>query len=115
MPAKIYYDDDCGMCRKTVHWIRVLLKPEDTIFLPAQNDDQVLVVMIQKNSWIFETEDGQRYFRYAGFLQTLKRSWLRQLLPFFQLPPVAWVGDRTYCFVANHRPTKCEIPKNPER
>lgn len=70
---KLYYDPDCGFCRKFC----LLLK--EFLFLPSlevqagDKDPQVLRIIEEKKSWVLKTS-SQTFLRFSVFIELLKAS-----------------------------------------
>ena len=59
---KIYYDADCGFCKKVVHLIRTFLILPSTPLLKAQDDAPIYQVMEEQNSWVVVDWQGKSAF-----------------------------------------------------
>ncbi|MEM6426933.1 MAG: HTTM domain-containing protein, partial [Cyanobacteria bacterium P01_D01_bin.128] len=59
----IYYDADCGFCKKVVCLLRTLLVLPDKPAFTAQSDDSICADMEAQNSWVVVDWQGQRHFK----------------------------------------------------
>lgn len=100
----IFYDLDCGFCRKTALLLREFLLLPAVVIRPAQEDEAAARFMSAKNSWVIADERGQPTVRFPAFLALLRASpvfwWLAPLLA---VRPLAAIGGRLYNLVAHHR------------
>ncbi len=101
---RIYYDADCGFCKKVVHLLRTFLILPRTPLLTAQSDPSIQADMEQYNSWVIENCQGQRYYKFAGIVYVVSLSPL--LWPLSRLlgwkPILGW-GTRFYETIARNR------------
>ncbi len=101
---RIYYDEDCGFCRKTCLIFRALGMPPATEVLPAQQTAEIREILERENSWVVEDEKGRRWLRWEAVAWCWRRSailWPLGLI--FAAPPMNMLGDRIYRFIATHR------------
>jgi predicted DCC family thiol-disulfide oxidoreductase YuxK len=102
---RIYYDRDCGFCRKSVRLIREFLLMPEVPLLPAQGDPAVHPLMEGARSWVVIDHDGRTHLRFAAMLAILRASPLAWwLAPVLGWKPLAALGSKAYRAVANHRP-----------
>lgn len=101
---RIYYDQDCGFCKKICLLFRTFLFLGETPVLPAQSSPRVYAVMREANSWVVYDHDGRQYLRWAAVLLLLRRSVLLwpvgQLLTLLRMG--VW-GDILYEGIASTR------------
>lgn len=101
---KVYYDGDCGFCKRGARLLHTFLLLPETPLLPAQSDATVHETMVKHHSWVVTDAKGHRHVKFDAFLAVLRQSpvafWLAPLLA---LPPVAALGRRFYEFVAANR------------
>ncbi len=103
LPYRLLYDGDCGLCRRFVTWLaardqqgRLQIAAYQDIPLPAQ------VRARARRSLQLIDPPGHREERGRAVLQTLALTgctsinWLR-------LPPLIYLVDLGYCWVASHR------------
>ncbi|HBB32403.1 MAG TPA: hypothetical protein DDZ80_08595 [Cyanobacteria bacterium UBA8803] len=101
---KIYYDADCGFCKKVVHLIRTfLILPQTPLFL-AQDDPSIFADMQEKNSWVVVDWQDRRHFKWEAIAYVVSLSPLFFLLaPLLRWGPVMSVGTKFYETIASNR------------
>jgi predicted DCC family thiol-disulfide oxidoreductase YuxK len=101
---KIYYDRDCGFCRKTCLLFREFLILPRAQIAPAQNSQRAGALLEAHYSWVVIDADDRAYLKWAAFVVLLKHSplfrWLWWLARWSRLEPI---GDAVYDFVGRHR------------
>jgi len=104
MPLRIYYDQDCGFCLKSVLLFRVFLALQHARIAPAQPDARAHALMQANNSWVVIDHDDHAYLKWPAFVTLLRRSplfaWLGRLVA------GEWAnkpGNAVYDFVARNR------------
>lgn len=101
---KIYYDADCGFCKKVVHLIRMLLVLPHTPLATAQSIPEINEAMEAQNSWVIVDWKGQHHYRFEGIAYVVSLS---PVFGFFaavlRWSPVMAVGTRFYKWIATHR------------
>ena len=70
----IYYDRDCGFCRKICLLFRTFLLLGNTPILPIQDDPRAFAIMQEHNTWVVFDHDGKSYVRWHAVLLLLRRS-----------------------------------------
>lgn len=101
---KIYYDGECGFCKKLVLILKTFFLFPEVEAQAAQRDPKIFAEMQKRNSWIVVTPDGIYHDQFDAFLQIIKASPIVGFLSgIFSLRSVRWVGNRIYRFVANRR------------
>ena len=98
----IYYDGDCGFCKKSVFLLKTVLILPEVSLVPAQQDPERYRQLQEKNSWIVVGTDGTCYSEFAAFLYLLRQSPIGW--PFSKvLSPFARLGTRLYQVIAHNR------------
>jgi predicted DCC family thiol-disulfide oxidoreductase YuxK len=105
-PLKIYFDEDCGFCRKTCYLLRTFLLLENAPIRPAQSDPAVHTVMQAQNTWVVIDREGKQAVHWGAVLSLMRDS------PVFRpigllltaLGMERW-GDPLYRFIARTRRT----------
>lgn len=100
----IYYDADCGFCKKVVHVLRTLLILPETPLLTAQSDASICKDMEANNSWVVVDWQKQRHFKFEAIAYICSLSpvfWV--LAPALRLRPVMAAGTRFYEAIASNR------------
>jgi len=101
--VRIYFDADCGFCKKGVHLVREFAFPRDLPIKEAQSDPEIHEQMLEQNSWVIQIQN-QNYFHFNAFVQLCQYSVvLRFFTPIFRFFPVFWLGTRAYKLVASNR------------
>ncbi len=110
----IYYDGDCGFCKKSSHLIRTFLILPKTEILPAQTNPEILKEMEAKDSWVIVTKGGAHHFSYGAGIALLAASpLLYWIAPIFNLSMFRPIGEHVYRFIADHRKRVC-LPDKPK-
>ncbi|MBI3633097.1 MAG: DUF393 domain-containing protein [Candidatus Vogelbacteria bacterium] len=110
MGLKIYYDDDCGICKKGARLLNYFALPSDTIIAPGQSDVNIFKEMLERNSWVVVNRVGNKFFGFAAIVEMLRHTkylWPASYL--LTLWPVLWLGEILYRYVATHRGSNCQI------
>lgn len=103
-PVTIYYDGQCGFCKKSVLMLRTFLCLRGSTIQPAQQDEAMLTDMRENHSWIVRDADGQLHRRTAALTALFRASPIfRPLSGLLALAPVAALGDAVYRWIAGHR------------
>ncbi|MEL7333128.1 MAG: DCC1-like thiol-disulfide oxidoreductase family protein [Cyanobacteria bacterium J06560_2] len=102
--VKIYYDADCGFCKKVVHLIRMLLVLPHTPLATAQSIPEINEAMERENSWVIVDWKGNHHYRFEGIAYVVSLSpvfaWVASLL---RWKPVMSGGTVVYKWIANNR------------
>lgn len=100
----IYYDADCGFCRKMAFVLREMRLGGFGQVKPSTADAAILELMTTESSWVVVTGDGERHLRFDAMVTLFEASpftgWLARRLPLRRLTPI---GDPVYNFVAKRR------------
>lgn len=99
---KIFWDQDCGFCRKMTRIIREVLQITQASIQPAQSDPHAHSLMLAHNSWVV-MNGSTTHFGFDGLITVLRSSAARWLAPIASLPPIRFLGEAAYRYVANHR------------
>ena len=100
----IYYDKNCGFCRRSVElivrWGRVRTHHTG----PAQENDEVFAVMQQFDSWVVVNQTGERFTTFQAGVEIARHSpFLRFLVPLAKPPFMQRFGEWMYRKIANNR------------
>ena len=101
---RIYFDRDCGFCRKICLIFRTFFLLGDTPVTPAQEDAEAYANMQKFNTWVVYDYDDQIYIRWHAVLLLMRRSLLFR--PLGLLLTAAGMGqwaDRLYGAIASSR------------
>jgi predicted DCC family thiol-disulfide oxidoreductase YuxK len=100
----IYFDADCGFCKKAVYILRHLLMLGDAKISEGQLNSTIFEKMQQENSWIVMDVDGRLTKGYDAFLILIRQSnFFRMLYPMLRSKPVHFIGSKIYRWVSTHR------------
>ncbi|MFK8184634.1 MAG: DCC1-like thiol-disulfide oxidoreductase family protein [Phormidesmis sp.] len=101
---QIFYDADCGFCKKVVHLIRMLLVLPHTPLATAQSLPAIHQAMETQNSWVIVDWQGNHHYRFEAIAYVVSLSPVfHPLAPILRWKPVMAMGTRFYKWVANHR------------
>lgn len=100
----IYYDADCGFCKKVVHVLRTLLILPATPLLTAQSEPSVCQDMETHNSWVVVDWTQKRHFKFEAIAYIFSLSPLFHFLtPILRWSPLMASGTQFYELIANNR------------
>ena len=100
----IYYDADCGFCKKVVHLLRTFLILPGTPLLIAQDEDSIYEDMQQYNSWVVVDWTGKRHFKWEAIAYVVGISPLfSPLATILRWGPLMSVGTKFYETIAANR------------
>lgn len=101
---EIYYDQDCGFCKKVVYLIRTFFILSDATIQPAQTDPDIEQMMSTMNSWVVRGIDQETYIRFNAIAYLAACSPVLKLVaPLLKTPFLLAAGNRFYKWIANHR------------
>lgn len=100
---RIYYDGDCGFCRKMVLIIKAFGMARGASILRAQDDPQAFADMTREQSWVVVDGGGTRHFKSAALAVLLRRSPWWPLAWALDRAPIKALADRVYDWVARNR------------
>ncbi|NET75069.1 hypothetical protein [Okeania sp. SIO1F9] len=100
----IYYDADCGFCKKVVYLLRTFLILPKTPILMAQDYPSIYEDMLAENSWVVEDWQQNRYFKWEGIIYVVSLSPLFSfLVPILKWQPLKSLGTKIYETIASNR------------
>ncbi len=100
----LYYDRDCGFCRKTCLILREFFLPRAAAVLPAQSIPEIGAILERETSWVVVDGKGNRYLHWQALVFVLRQSILAR--------PLAWLvalygsiglGKPTYDLIGRNR------------
>ena len=102
---KIYYDAECGFCKKVVHLLRTfLVLPRRVPLQIAQGDPIIQAAMETQNSWVIVDWQGQHHYKWQGIAYVVSLSPIvNPLARVLRWPPLMALGTRIYETIANNR------------
>ncbi|NJM98103.1 MAG: DUF393 domain-containing protein [Phormidesmis sp. RL_2_1] len=102
--VRIFYDADCGFCKKVVHLIRMLLVLPHTPLATAQSLPEIHRAMEAQNSWVIVDWKGQHHYKFEGIAYVVSLSPVFGFLaPLLRWQPIMALGTRGYEWIATHR------------
>jgi predicted DCC family thiol-disulfide oxidoreductase YuxK len=104
-PLKIYYDGECGFCRKAVLILRSLFLHETDEILIAQNDERARALMLERKSWVIENSRGEMFTEMRAMAELFRHSpvlWPIAFVLFWK--PVHRICDKLYHLIERNRP-----------
>ena len=100
----IYYDADCGFCKKIVYLLRTFLILPGTPLLIAQDEDSIYEDMQKYNSWVVVDWTGKRHFKWKAIAYVVSLSPLfSPLATILRWQPFMSVGTKFYETIAANR------------
>jgi predicted DCC family thiol-disulfide oxidoreductase YuxK len=104
LALRIYYDQECLFCFRTVRLLKTFLLIPETVVEPAQTDPSVESDMRSRNSWVVVDRQGNRHYRFAAIAVLAAHSpFLWPIVAILRWEPIKRAGEWSYKFVANHR------------
>ena len=101
---KIFYDADCGFCKKVVHLIRTFLVLPHTPLATAQSIPEINQAMETQNSWVIVDCKGRHHYKFEAIAYVVSLSPVFCFLaPILRWQPVMAIGTRVYEWIATHR------------
>lgn len=101
---KIYYDADCGFCKKVVHLLRTFLLLPETPLQTAQSEASIQADMERWNSWVVVDWQENRHFKFEAIVYVVSISPVFKIFtPLLRQPLVMKAGTRFYEAIANNR------------
>ena len=100
----IFYDGDCGFCRKICLLFKTFLVLPDARIAPAQEQPAVFDLMERDNTWVVRDYRGQQYTEWKAVVYLIQLSpifW--PLAVFLNGPPFLSVGTKLYRIIARNR------------
>lgn len=101
---RIYYDADCGFCKKAVHLIRTFLILPGTPLLLAQDDASIYDDMQKNNSWVVVDWQENRHFKFEAIVYVCSLSpifWM--FVPLLRWNAIMIAGTKFYETIASNR------------
>lgn len=100
----IYYDKECGFCRRSVELITKWFRVRTHHTGPAQANQRMWQIMQEKDSWVIENDTGETFTTFQGGVEIARHSpILKWLVPLARPRFMQKFGEWTYRRVANNR------------
>lgn len=102
---KIFYDGECGFCRKAVLLLTEFLMLPKSLIAKAQDDKAAAKILAVENTWVVRDAQGKDHVRSDALVATLREGplvfgWVMRKLP---LEVLRAPGDTAYKLVARAR------------
>jgi hypothetical protein len=100
----IYYDSDCGFCKKSVLLIKTFFLISSTPVRKAQDYPDIFKLMQENNSWVISGPDDANHYGYDAWCVLVECSPVLKYATFiFRMKFIHKMGTRTYNWVASNR------------
>ena len=100
----IYYDQDCGFCRRSVVIITKWFLVRTHHTGPAQADSVIFSTMQKADSWVVVNNDGKTFTTFQAGVEIARHSpILKWLVPLAKPKFMQRFGEWTYRKVAHNR------------
>ncbi|MEM8779939.1 MAG: hypothetical protein AAGF26_13930 [Cyanobacteria bacterium P01_G01_bin.49] len=100
----IYYDADCGFCKKVVYLIRTFLILPGTPLLIAQSNESIYADMLEKNSWVVVDWQENRHYKFEAICYVVSLSPILYFLEsILRWQPIMNGGTKFYQMIASNR------------
>jgi predicted DCC family thiol-disulfide oxidoreductase YuxK len=111
----LYYDEDCGFCKKMVLIIKTFILVDETQIRTCQSDSSILDTMEKENSWVVVNHSGERFTRFEGIIEVAKHIPLFHFLwRILNIKFIKQIGNSAYVWVSNNRNKVSFLTKNLE-
>ena len=101
---KLYYDEDCGFCLKMCLILRTFFLSKETEILPAQKFPDIYSIMERENSWVVTDENNEPHIHWHAMILIFSaRKIFKPIAWFLAFPPLLWLGNKSYRWVATNR------------
>jgi predicted DCC family thiol-disulfide oxidoreductase YuxK len=101
---RIYYDGDCGFCKKTALLLRTFFLLPETPLHPTEVDPSIHRDMIERNSWVVLDAAGNRHYGFEALVTVLETAPLvGVLVRVLRVPFLLKLGEALYKWIANNR------------
>ena len=105
MGLRVYYDTDCGFCRKTARFVRSLLLVPDTYVAPGDIDPEIQETIDREDSFVVRTHDDRTLTGVPALRELFGASpvvgWLFR--PLLGVGPIAAFAAWKYRWIAKNR------------
>ncbi|MBP9864845.1 MAG: DUF393 domain-containing protein [Candidatus Omnitrophica bacterium] len=101
---RIFYDGDCGFCKRMTLILKTYLLIPLSAIRPAQEIPEIAEQMERENSWVVLDGNGQAHYKFDAFLVVLSQLHLTfPLIVLLRIQAVSDLGLRAYNHVSSHR------------
>lgn len=103
-PLRIFYDGECGFCRRMILILKTFVLIPAEAIRPAQDIPEIAEQMERENSWVVLDEHGRAHYKFDAFLVTLSHLHLTfPLVALLRMTTLSSLGLRAYSHVSTHR------------
>lgn len=103
-PLKIYYDGECGFCKRMTLIIKTFLLIPSEAIRPAQEIPEIAEQMKRENSWVVIDGQGRPHYKFDALLVVLSKLHITlPIIALFRLQVLSRLGARAYTHVSTHR------------
>lgn len=103
---RIYYDEDCGFCRRSCLLLKEFLILPRAEILFVETSARARALRHSNNSWVVIDAQDTAHMHWDAWVTLLRRSaWLSLLAPLAALPPLSRLGHQLYYWTVRHRAT----------
>lgn len=114
--VRIYYDSECGFCKRAALFIQIFFLIPHAQVLSTQDDSSIYEDMQKHNSWVIVDATGQRYFKFQAVVYLFRMSpLLWPIAAVLKWKPSVILGNVWYEFLSNRRLRVCRIDKHKEQ
>lgn len=101
---RIFYDGDCGFCKRMTLILKTFLLIPTSDIRPAQEIPEIAEQMERENSWVVLDGRGQAHYHFDAFLVVLSKLPLTlPLTALLRIKALSDLGLRAYTHVSEHR------------
>ncbi len=101
---EIYYDKDCGFCRKLCFILREFCFLSQAKLAEAQSIEPIEKLMREKNSWVVKDKEGREHCHFEAFICFCKHSPVLSSFSFIlRFSPIKKIGNIIYRWVSYNR------------
>ncbi|MBL7664699.1 MAG: HTTM domain-containing protein [Bacteriovoracaceae bacterium] len=109
---QIFYDEECGFCKKTVCILKGFFLIPEAKMAPAQSQPEINELMLKHNSWVVITADNQKKIKFEAIVTFFGQSPLiGDFSKLLNIPIFFKVGTKIYEWVASHRQLMGKLTK----
>lgn len=102
--VEIYYDRECGFCRRSVELIERWFRVRTSHTGPAQEHEDIYRLMREKDSWVVRNDRGETFTTFEAGVEIARHSpILKWLVPLSKPRFMQRFGEWTYRKIANNR------------
>jgi hypothetical protein len=100
----IYYDEDCGFCRKTSLILREFFLPRSVAVLSAQPVPEIGALLEREQSWVVVDPSGARHLHWEALVYVCRQSLvLHPIGSFLAFIGFIRLGDPLYRLIGRNR------------